>query len=258
MTPHVKEQVEAALANTFVNQIHISVNPSQAFCDLSDVLFLSPRIRITLQKYDLGLYGNFRFLIQSATAPYIAIQCADDQQTADYQNVCLALRKSSCVLGIPTWHWSEFDPQKGGHFGAPKDGVYPNTESKNALLLDAEKAEPSWIFGIWESEYIKEHFPKEDFDWLDFYLLQKVCCDERVKRIETVTPLIIGTWNWAGKSPHSVDPLGPFAKTWSLKFLGLWFEKKLFRHPLITYKWLRRLVIINVRASSQRMKKGNK
>jgi hypothetical protein len=64
-------------------------------------------------------------------------------------------------------------------------------------------AQPSWIFGLWKTEYLKAAFPPRNFDCLDVYLLQRALLEGKVVSFQTDNPMTIGTWDWKGKVPNA-------------------------------------------------------
>jgi glycosyltransferase involved in cell wall biosynthesis len=248
ITTYLSDAIKLNLANDQVQLVHVSVNPSIHNSEPLDRFLANPKFRVTHQNQDLGLYGNFRFLINECKAPFLVFQCSDDLQTIEYEILCTQLKLNGKSLAIPTWKWQEFNPSIGGHFGNETHGTYPSLSSKKSRLASCEFAEPSWIFGIWRSDYLKSNFPLENFDWLDYFLLQKSLCLDEVIVVETASNLVIGTWNWAGKSPHTVELSGPRPLSWSLRFMRLFLQYKVYLHPGVAYLWIKRILIINVRS----------
>ncbi len=248
ITQYLTDAIDRNLADEQVDLVHVSVNPSAHSSALLDAFLTYPNFRITRQNQDLGLYGNFRYLINECKSPFLIFQCADDFQTRDYERLCTQMELNEKSLAIPSWIWQEFNPAIGGHFGEGTHGTYPSLSSKKSRLASCEIAEPSWIFGVWKSDYLKSIFPIEDFDWLDFFLLQKTLCLDEVIIVETPTNLVIGTWNWAKKSPHTVDPLGPQPLNWSLRFIQLFFQYRVYLHPGVANRWIKRIILINIRS----------
>lgn len=77
--PYIKEAVESVLAQDFQDwELVISDNGStDGTCEYLDTLHES-RIRIYKQKLNLGVYGNFNFLLEQAKASVAKALCADD------------------------------------------------------------------------------------------------------------------------------------------------------------------------------------
>ena len=240
--------IEKNLSNPIVDRVHLSVNPSGFGTEDFDSFRNNQKFKMTLQSEDLGLYGNFRFLVKSAISPFLVFQCGDDVQTENYSEMVSQLKLNNKALAIPTWCWKEFNPSKSGHYGEEIHGVYPFLNSRRSRFESCEVAEPSWIFGVWRTQYLKSIFPAGNFDWLDFYILQKSLCDNQIVNVETESKLVIGTWKWANKVPHSVVGSGPRASEWAKRFMFLYFSYGVFWHPFISVKWLRRLIIIAVRS----------
>jgi hypothetical protein len=244
--------IQKNLSNPYVGRVHVSVNPSEFGTEELEPFRDNQKFTLTLQTENLGLYGNFRYLVNSAVTPFIVFQCGDDVQTDDYSKMVKQLNLDNKALAIPEWCWREFNPSKGGHYGEEEAGVYPSLTSRRSRFLSCEIAEPSWIFGVWRTNYLKSIFPSNDFDWLDFFLLQKSLCENQVVRVETNTRLVIGTWRWANKVPHSVSRSGPKAYDWSKRFMTLFLLHGVFWHPVVSINWVKRLIIIAIRARKLR------
>lgn len=191
------------------DEIIVGINPDNK-SDIELPEYEDPRIKIFEHQNNLGLYGNFRFLVENASGIYFAWLCTDDQISSTAVSELDSFIKDAPNLVIPNWEWVEYHPNPSPYFDTTHriKGVYPNLESKKGLVDSALHSEPSWIFGIWKTSYLQKIFPKKDFDWLDTHLLQKVLVTRKVKIVSTEQPTLIGTWHWAGKIPGSVNQKG--------------------------------------------------
>jgi hypothetical protein len=208
VNPSLFRVIEHALSLD-ADEIIVAINPGgEAIDDLSK--YSDPRLRITFHEEDLGLYGNFRFLVEQANSEFFSWLCTDDLISPDIPRLLRGLHGTSDNLIIPSWYWAEYNSQGNNLFDLTnkKEGTWPNLSSSRTIVQSALHSEPSWIFGIWRTRYLQSIFPSRNFDWLDTHLLQKVLLSEKVSVISTANPTIIGTWHWAAKLPSTVSQKG--------------------------------------------------
>jgi hypothetical protein len=192
-----------------VEEILIGINPGvEGPGDLSE--YRDSRIKVFFHSHDIGLYGNFRFLVKESKTVFFAWLCTDDLLSPEVTSAIKPFVNSQTNLIIPSWAWSEYRPQLDAPFNSGQEvtGTYPNLESSTAIIRSALECEPSWIFGVWRTSYLQKIFPKSNFDWLDTHLLQKALLSRRVSVVKVKTPTLIGTWHWASKIPSAVSQKG--------------------------------------------------
>jgi|688.fasta_scaffold44931_7 hypothetical protein len=185
--------------------IHISINePGGQESEYLALESLDPRVKVSCQPRNLGLYGNFRFLVENATGDYFHWHCFDDQISETVlKEAVLILEKESANLAVIPFFSQECFLQPLRWAGPKSEGEMPVTVSRDNRFTSFIYAQPSWIFGLWKTDYLKATFPRQSFDWLDTYLLQRVLLEGKVVSFQTDNPLTIGTWNWKGKVPNA-------------------------------------------------------
>jgi hypothetical protein len=190
-----------------VDEILIGINPDRSSPSSHLEPFLvDSRIKVFYHEKDIGLYGNFRFLLMQSTSEFFSWLCTDDHVSESTPALLLEIEKNFLNLAIPSWKWAEYYPETLSHsLSDAKPGHYPSISCPDSTLKSIIYCEPSWIFGIWRTNYLSSIFPKSDFDWLDTYLLQKVILTRKVAHINVQDPMIIGTWHWKSKIPSSVN-----------------------------------------------------
>lgn len=192
-----------------VDEILVGINPGgEEVGGLSR--YEDPRLKITFHENNLGLYGNFRFLVRQANSVFFSWLCTDDLTSTDVPNLLRDYHESDDNLIIPSWFWAEYNPQGKNFFDLTNKmiGTLPDLSTSRTTVDSALHSEPSWIFGIWRTTYLQSIFPKRNFDWLDTYLLQKALLSRKVSLMSVENPTIIGTWHWANKVPNSVSHKG--------------------------------------------------
>ena len=199
---------QLALSFAAVERVLIGINPGQDNQTIPDSIISDPRVLIVSHSTDLGLYGNFRFLVENATSKYFMWLCTDDSPTSELSKLLQVAQSERALLVIPTWDWSEYFPQDLTHSSERTLGPLPVLKPNKSLIHSAIYAEPGWIFGMWERKYLLSIFPKRSFDWLDSHILQRVLISKGVRVVEVSQHATIGTWVWANRSPHSVKPSG--------------------------------------------------
>jgi hypothetical protein len=191
----------------FDGEILVGINPDGVVRPKLDIHSIrDPRIKIYFHKSDLGLYGNFRFLLKQASFESFVWQCTDDQLTAELSRVSTLRQEFDYDLLIPSWRWAEYSPESlSFELNSSIPGNYPSFENGMANTITLMHCEPSWIFGIWKTDFLRGIFPSRNFDWLDTHILQQVLIKNRVAVFESQSFTIIGTWHWANKLPTCVN-----------------------------------------------------
>jgi hypothetical protein len=197
-----------ALSFSFVEEIHVGINPGVNDLPIPTSLTSDLRVKIVYHQTDLGLYGNFRFLANEATSQYFMWLCTDDTPTPHLETLLRVANSEQAKLVIPTWVLSEYFPNLQEYAIEQVCGRMPSLNSNKLRAKSAIDVDPSWIFGVWDAKYLVSIFPKYSFDWLDVHILQRVLISNKVKSVEVPQPAIIGTWVWANKLPNSVNPSG--------------------------------------------------
>lgn len=184
------------------SEIIVAINPGKNETDLPSLFRDNPSIHFFFHQRDLGLYGNFRFLIRQAKSRFFCFNCVDDRVCPQAMEV---VSENDCDLVIPSWVWAEYYPMDISHDRHWEKGPMPSIETNSAKVKSSIYAEPSWIFGIWKTKFLLDIFPKHNFDWLDVYLLQTTILTGNILVRNMQLPTIIGTWNWANRPPNSVN-----------------------------------------------------
>lgn len=176
VNPSLIRVLSDALKVDGVEEILVGINPDGSKYDfLLEPYLNNSKIKFFRHKEDLGLYGNFRLLLHQSRNRYFSWLCTDDQISPSILELLNQAQKNSSNLVIPTWIWAEYYPDTlSFSMDDAKPGNYPNISSSDSTLKSIIYCEPSWIFGVWRTEYLQSIFPDASFDWLDTYLLQKV------------------------------------------------------------------------------------
>jgi hypothetical protein len=176
----------------FTGRIHISVNdPSSEDASLS-LASQDPLLDISLQSGNLGLYGNFRYLVNTSKAGYFMWLALDDEP--DWGVIGAIYSEKTHSTLYYSRHFLNLANQE-----APGNLVYGPINplsAKNIFNFD-----PSAIFGAWDSKWLQSFFPKCDFDWLDSYLLTAAHLQGKI----TLLPGQRTIGAVLGKRPHNVS-----------------------------------------------------
>lgn len=191
-----------------IGRVHLSINhpglDSEKYFALEEI---DPKVVVTCQNINLGLYGNFRFLVENSKLDYFAWHAFDDRVSSQTIGRALAMISASpkSSLAVIPYELQECLLQPLRWEGKRLPGILPKITDRKESFFSALYAEPSWIFGIWKSSYLRNIFPRKDFDWLDSYILHRVLIEEKVVVVEDSEPMTIGTWTHLNKIPNSVN-----------------------------------------------------
>lgn len=189
-------------------EILISINPGDIGVEIPAIYLEASNFKFIWQKVDLGLYGNFRFLLQSAENELFCWFCVDDNVSKDISDICKHAVDTQSDLTIPSWQLDEYDMKSARYEGKPKFGELPDLTNIYTRVLASLNIDPSWMFGVWKTSYLKNIFPKENFDWLDCDILQEVLLNGKVSIFNSVNPALIGTHYTFNRRPNAVNSRG--------------------------------------------------
>jgi hypothetical protein len=211
ISPSTVRVIGEALRVPHIDRVLVSINPGIHSEEIPLYIREDSRVTLYFQNSDLGLYGNFRFLLSVCETDKFMWLCTDDSPTLEVQKLADSLDISSSFLAVPSWVWDEYHPDELKFDGSPTLGVYPPSKVVSSKAGRFVYPEPSWIFGLWNTNHLRAIFPKRDFDWLDVHLLQTVMIQGQVISVKTDTVMTIGTWMWANKLPNAISLNGPFS-----------------------------------------------
>lgn len=177
----------------FSGPIHVSVNESDFVSGGVDGDSL---IRVTHQVSNLGLYGNFKFLIDSCESEWFAWLAIDDSIPIELFNYVRTNNNIEADLIVGPIVTFDASTRTTLDISNP-------LESKNSFGLN-----PSMIFGVWRKEWLQGIFPNQVFDWLDTYLLTKTLASGTINYVEKVQLRI----SHSSKQPHTVN--GKYHSPW--------------------------------------------
>lgn len=229
-----RETVHRAINLPAVNNIFVSINDDyRNKFEYLELESLDPRVKIFTQESNLGLWGNFQFLVHNSKSEYFAWICVDDQpHQGMFKNF------EACVTK---------NPEKSLFVGAqvlkkfsPETLTWNNLEKNIDLEIDINKLTfstaiqipPSMIFGIWRKddlETLVTHMAK--FDWGDSLVLAQLFMQNKIALIPNSGKSIIGVWNlgkrdfpslnrkWPNPLPSTIS-LVIFWNKWSTKNCG--------------------------------------
>jgi glycosyltransferase involved in cell wall biosynthesis len=130
---------------SYVDEILIGINPMPGDDDTVLSLIKSDsRIKVFIHSEDLGLYGNFRFLLKQAQTKYFVWHCTDDQISRVAFFSMLDSQYYDENLVIPFWKWAEYHPDSLSYdLESASVGTVPNLQSSRELVRSILFAEPS-------------------------------------------------------------------------------------------------------------------
>jgi hypothetical protein len=201
-------------------QILVSINPGYTDVEIPSTYLEAPNFKFIWQKDDLGLYGNFRFLLQNSETQLFCWFCVDDNVSGSLGDICEYAIDTHSDLTISCWQLDEYDLESAQYEGNARFGILPDLTNSYTRVLASLNIDPSWMFGVWKTSYLKEIFPKNDFDWLDCDILQEVLLKGKVSIFTSAKPALIGTHYKLNRQPNAVALRGHSPKTAIMKQLS--------------------------------------
>lgn len=151
------EKARQLRSSGFDGQIHISVNKGLQQEHGLVQEELKP-LRISIHEFDMGLYENFRFLMNAANSEFFAWVAVDDLPDVRYWEE-FADENCDLLLGELLFHRKR---SSGNDYEE-----WSFTPSNNTFVNI-----PGNIFGLWRLDFLRKIYPPgKAFDWLDTYLL---------------------------------------------------------------------------------------
>lgn len=194
ITPSVLRCVREALSNDTVGSVLVTVNgPEPTPEDHRVVSNLDPRVIVRAHGTNIGLYRNFRSGID-AHWRFTKFFAEDDRSPNGLVDHLVAAAQPRDALILPRFALQEW---RAGEFSGPV------LEHKNLFKLPPRpKVDPSYVFGLWSTDFLLRHWPERPFDWLDYTLVIRAGLEQRVRRTDD-GPLVLGFT--PGKVPHAVS-----------------------------------------------------
>lgn len=202
----------------FDGPIHVSINSFAG--ELSEVagieyLNFDNLVTITTHSENLGLYGNFRFLAQKCRTEFFAWVPLDDCPPTDLVRFLTNSDKPDLNADL---FYTRHVLIEASCPSASQCAALDVSKAHQPIDMSlAYSPDPSAIFGVWRAAWLVENFPRQDFDWLDTYLLSKVILLGQVALKDGVR----GIGFQLGRSPHSVNGKFHSPNGWSWRTLCL-------------------------------------
>ncbi len=189
------DKAEWIRSQGFAGELLVSINDAPE-ANNRMVLDRAKRLSASIffQEHNIGLYGNFRFLMGKASSPHFMWVALDDQPPSQWLNdefsgydadleVCELVLKEFVNNELGTTKFS-FSPDKYFFGSSPFE------------------IQPGYIFGVWKTEFLKRIWPEKTMDWLDSYILLVARLEGRVAVAPSEFRSTIG---YAEKAPQRVN-----------------------------------------------------
>jgi glycosyltransferase involved in cell wall biosynthesis len=156
------ESLECLLGQSFGDfNIVVSDNASTDGSDeiAKDFARRDPRISVIQQPENIGAVGNFLATLEVARAPFFMWRAHDDLSDANYLEA-LHQRLRDCpgaMLAVGTIASADLDGGKPRRREPPAVADDGSFADGLRLLFTAH---PSWYYGLWRTDYLKEAFPR--------------------------------------------------------------------------------------------------
>lgn len=194
VTPSVLRCVREALSSATVGSVLVTVNgPEPTQEDHRAISDLDSRVTIGAHGTNIGLYRNFRSGID-ARWRFTKFFAEDDRSPNGLIDRLVSAAQPGDALILPRFARQEW--RAGEFFG-------PVLEHSNQFVLPPNpKVDPSYVFGLWSTDFLLRHWPERPFDWLDYTLVIRAGLERRVRRTED-GPIVLGFT--PAKVPHAVS-----------------------------------------------------
>lgn len=125
------------------------------------------RISVVVQPQNLN-YGNFRYLVSSATAPYFVYLAGDDWWEPTFLQTCIELldADATAVCAIPH---VRFEAEDGSGFVATSTKSLVDSPHIRVARYLQNPSDNSRMYGVFRTDIAKRAFPSADFFAYDWY-----------------------------------------------------------------------------------------
>lgn len=157
------QKVRTLRLGGYSGKIHVSINAApETITSKIENEFANLGARLTLQVRDIGLYGNFRFLLENSKSELFTWLALDDDPCWNLLQALPGIDSQSFDLLYSSVRLVRLDPPETFILEEPLN------------LRNPFNPNPVAIFGIWKTEWLQHSYPGGDFDWLDTFLLSDV------------------------------------------------------------------------------------
>lgn len=202
--------VREALTNATVGRVLVSVNgghPSEG--EVESLLRLDGRVEVQIHDEDIGLYRNFESGLRREFE-FTKFFAEDDSSPPGLVDQLAGSARRSDVLVLPQFIRREWS--NGGFVG---DRV---AHENRLQLVPRPELDPSYLFGLWRTDYLLKYWPKNPFDWLDYCLVVRAMASSAVLQTD-FGPLTLGFT--PGRPPHAVSGEGHSSRRASKEIIAV-------------------------------------
>ena len=201
----------------FLGTIHVSVNAAgrTRLTKTQQDELLEQGIRASFHAHNIGLYGNFRFLADACEEKYFFWLPLDDCPPLELFSYLQSNARFGLDFDLMVCNHSLIETQDPSDEDclSCKDSLGESPFRENSPF----SPDPSGIFGVWRSRWLKEIFPHSYFDWLDTYILSKTALSGNIFHLDATR----GIGFDPNRVPHSVNGSYHSPNGWILRTLLL-------------------------------------
>lgn len=224
----------------FRGPIVVSVNSASSDSGARSAdAFRGMNCRVYLHGHNKGLYGNFKFILDSVETSHFMWVALDDFPP---EQLLSGDWKPSSVSDLTIGNLAVTEFLTSG-YGKLLESVPVST----FFECDPLQIHPGYVFGVWKTEFVRSIWPRNSMDWLDTYLLLCARTSGKVESLSDSGPWIIGH---SLKSPHKVNGWFLNPLSWGFEVLRLYGWKQ----PLKVYFHLARTFAGKVRFGINELK----
>lgn len=185
------KKAEELRGSGFTGPIEISVNQSPPAESRFARKARELGTDMVLHASNLGLYGNFRWLLQRCSTEQFMWLAIDDEIPTNLLDYIREVGSSPSTVLITS-----------AAKLVDSSGALPEKTVQIPLREDDPfRPHPTALFGVWNTLWLQKNFPERDFDWLDTFLLSRLI----VGHEETLQLPTFRTFGNSNRDPKRVN-----------------------------------------------------
>ena len=233
----------------FEGPIIVSVNSASSDCETrSTYAFRDMNCRVYLHGHNKGLYGNFKFILDSVETSHFMWVALDDFPP---EQLLSGDWKPSSDSDLSIGSLAVTESLSSGY-----GKVLESVPASTFFTCDPLQIHPGYVFGVWKTEFARSVWPRKSMDWLDTFIL---LCARTLGKVEAISDSGMWIIGHSQKSPHKVNGRFHNPLSWGCEVLRLYGWKqpmKVYLHLARTFAGKARFGITELKEYLRKLPSG--